>query len=225
MAVVLTGSTYISACGGASNAISNHNTMFSGSSNSVAPLPTLPHHTGNRNSRWRSTRTKVPIFQPVEELATRFQIIILCFLGRAIQWRHSMLTWLCTSGYLSTSGLAATILNLSLPVSSDSIVGITVWLLDLNNIGLADGTALLLCVQLEFSHEEVITLLTNENGTPLELFRLFNCSSGHVLIKRMWILTWTQRFSKTQIIVNNVSKNRLSICLQVCELQQNRRWG
>jgi len=44
MAVVKTGSTYISACGGAGNAISNHNTRFSGSGNSVAPLPTLPHH-------------------------------------------------------------------------------------------------------------------------------------------------------------------------------------
>jgi len=41
MAVVKTRSTYISACGGACKAISNHNTTFSGSGNSVAPLPTL----------------------------------------------------------------------------------------------------------------------------------------------------------------------------------------
>jgi len=44
-------STYISACGGASNAISNPNTTFLGSGNSVAPLPTLPHHNGSGNSR------------------------------------------------------------------------------------------------------------------------------------------------------------------------------
>jgi len=42
-------------------------------------------------------------------------------------------------------------LDLSLPVRSDSIVGITVGLLDPENIGLAVGIALLFCVQLEFS--------------------------------------------------------------------------
>jgi len=62
--------------------------------------------------------------------------------------------------------IAAAILDLSLPVSSDSIVGITVGLLDPKNIGLAVGIALLLCVQLEFSHEEVVTLFTDENDTP-----------------------------------------------------------
>jgi len=47
--------------------------------------------------------------------------------------------------------LATAILDLSLPVRSDSIVGITVGLLDAENIGLAVGIALLSCVQLEFS--------------------------------------------------------------------------
>jgi len=205
--------TYISACGGASNAISNHNTMFSGSGKSVAPLATLPHYTGSRNSRWQSSKPEVPIFQLVEELATRFQIIIPRF--GAIQWRHSMLTyvqveiwvfpdwrppswifhfglgrtvlqvlpldcwtpkhrfshWICVavvciSGDMSTSGLAAAILDLSLPIRLESIVGMTVRLLDANNIGLSVGIALLLCVQLEFPHEEVVTLFTNEKGTP-----------------------------------------------------------
>jgi len=222
----------------------------------MAPLPTLPHNTISRNSRWRSSKPKVPIFQLVEELTTRFQIIIPCFRGRTIQWRHLHAS-MCTSGDMSTSGLAATILDLSLPVRSDSIVGISVgllepeniglavgiallscvqvdiWvlpatildlslpvssdsivciavgLLDPENIGLAVGIALLLCVQLEFPHEEVVTLFTNKNCTPS---RLFTCSSGRVLIKRIWIITWTQRLSKPQIIVNNVSKNRLSIC-------------
>jgi len=73
---------------------------------------------------------------------------------------------MCTSVDMSTSGLAAAIFHLSLPVRSDSIVGITVGLLDPENIGLAVGIALLSCVQLEFPHEEVVTLLTNENGTP-----------------------------------------------------------
>jgi len=41
-------------------------------------------------------------------------------------------------------------------------------LLDPENIGFAVGIALLSCVQLEFPHEEVVTLFTNENGTPLE---------------------------------------------------------
>jgi len=45
--------------------------------------------TESRNSRWRSSKPEVPIIQLVEELATRFQIIIPCFRGRAIQWRHS----------------------------------------------------------------------------------------------------------------------------------------
>jgi len=88
-AVVWTRSTYISACGRTSNVISNHNTMFSGSSNSVVTLPTLPHHNRSRNSRWRSSKPEVPIFQFVEELETRFQIIIPCFWGREIRWRHS----------------------------------------------------------------------------------------------------------------------------------------
>jgi len=73
---------------------------------------------------------------------------------------------MCKSGDMSTSGLVADILDLLLPVRSDSIVGITVELLDPENIGLAVGIALLLCVKLEFSHEEVVTLFTNENGTP-----------------------------------------------------------
>jgi len=45
--------------------------------------------------------------------------------------------------------LTAAILDLSLPVRSGSIVGITVGLLDPENIGLAVGIALLLCVQVE----------------------------------------------------------------------------
>jgi len=89
MLVVKTGSTYISACAGASNAISNHNTSFSGSGNSEAPLPTLSHHNRSRNSGWRSTKPEVPIFQLVKELATRFQIIIPRFRGRVIRGRHS----------------------------------------------------------------------------------------------------------------------------------------
>jgi len=48
---------------------------------------------------------------------------------------------MCTSGDMSTSGLAAAILDLSLPVRSDSFVGITVGLLDPENIGLAVGIA------------------------------------------------------------------------------------
>jgi len=73
---------------------------------------------------------------------------------------------MCTSGNISTFGLADAILDLSLLVRSDSIVGITVGLLDPENIGLAVGIALLSSVQLEFHHEEVVTLFTNENGTP-----------------------------------------------------------
>jgi len=45
--------------------------------------------TGSRNSRWRSSKSEVPIFHLVEELATQFQIIIPRFRGRPIQWRHS----------------------------------------------------------------------------------------------------------------------------------------
>ena len=44
--------------------------------------------TRNRNSRWRSCKPEVPIFQFVEELETRFQVIIPFFRGRAILWRH-----------------------------------------------------------------------------------------------------------------------------------------
>jgi len=69
---------------------------------------------------------------------------------------------MCTSGNMTTSA----ILDLSLPIRSNSNVGITVGLLDAENIGLAVGIALLLCVQLEFPHEEVVTLFTNENATP-----------------------------------------------------------
>jgi len=73
---------------------------------------------------------------------------------------------MCTSGDMSTSGLAAAILDLSLPVKLDSIVSITLGLLDPEHIGITVGIALLLYVQLEFPHEEVVTLFTNENGTP-----------------------------------------------------------
>jgi len=64
------------------------------------------------------------------------------------------------------SGLAAAILDLSLPVRADSIVGINVLLLNPQNIGFVVEFALLLCTQLELPHEEVVTLFTNENGTP-----------------------------------------------------------
>jgi len=47
---------------------------------------------------------------------------------------------------MNTFGLAATILDLSLPVRSDSILGITVGLLHPENIGLTVGIALLSCV-------------------------------------------------------------------------------
>jgi len=46
------------------------------------------------------------------------------------------------------SGLTAAILDLSLPVRSDSIVAITVGLLDPEKIGLAVGIALSSCVQM-----------------------------------------------------------------------------
>jgi len=42
----------------------------------------------SRNSRWRSSKPEVPIFQLVKELATRFQITIPCFRCRTIQWWH-----------------------------------------------------------------------------------------------------------------------------------------
>jgi len=87
-----------------------------------------------------------------------------------------------TSGDMNTSGLAAAILDLLFPVRSDSIVGITVGLLDPENIGLAVGIVLLLCVQLEFPHEEVVTLFTNENGTPFDFSPVVPV---RVLIKRM----------------------------------------
>jgi len=47
--------------------------------------------TGNRYSRWWSSKLEIPILQLVEEggAATRFQIIIPRFRGRAIQLRHS----------------------------------------------------------------------------------------------------------------------------------------
>jgi len=118
MAVVKIGSTHISACGWASNAISNHNTTFSGSGNSLAPLPTLPHHNGSRNSRWRSSKPEVPIFQLVEELATRFQIIIPRFhpywmysCEKGAYSRYDHVTTLCRSRVIRTYVIMAAILN------------------------------------------------------------------------------------------------------------------
>jgi len=78
---------------------------------------------------------------------------------------------MCTSGDMSTSGLAAAILDILLPVRSNSIASIAVGLLEPENISLGVGIALLSCVQLEFSHEEVVTLFTNENGTPSDFSR------------------------------------------------------
>jgi len=55
----------------------------------ATPNTATPH----RKSEFKMELSKpeVPIFQLVEELATRFQIIIPRFRGRAIQWRYSML--------------------------------------------------------------------------------------------------------------------------------------
>jgi len=137
--------------------------------------------TESRNSRWRSSKPEVPIFQLVEELATHFQIIIPSFRGLAIQWRHSQhcntitegfSRWICvanmcTSGDMSTSGLASTILQLSLPVRLFvQYCRYYRWIAGPENISLVVGIAFPLCVQLEFPHEEVVTLFTNENVTP-----------------------------------------------------------
>jgi hypothetical protein len=92
----------------------------------------------------------------VEDLVTRFQIILaLSFFSDWQPPSWNCVVVKCTSGDMSTSGLAAAILDLSLPVRSASIVGITVGLLDPGNIGLAVRIALLSCVQQEFSQYEV----------------------------------------------------------------------
>jgi len=66
---------------------------------------------------------------------------------------------MCTSGDKSTSGLAAAILHLSLLVRSDSIVGITVGLLNSKNKGSAVKIALVLCIQLEFPMKKSLLYL------------------------------------------------------------------
>jgi len=71
------------------------------------------------------------------------------FLGSGNSVAPSLHANMCKRGDVSISGLMADILDLSLPVRSDSIVGITVRLLDPENIGLAVGIALLSCVQVE----------------------------------------------------------------------------
>jgi len=43
---------------------------------------------GSRNSRWRTSKPVIPACQLVNELVTRFQIIIPRFWGREIQWCH-----------------------------------------------------------------------------------------------------------------------------------------
>jgi len=48
----------------------------------------MPIYDESRNSRWRSSKPEVPIFQLVEELAAQFQIIIPRLPGRAMQWPH-----------------------------------------------------------------------------------------------------------------------------------------
>jgi len=55
---------------------------------------------------------------------------------------------------MSTYGLAAAISDLSLPVRSDSIVGITVGLLEPKSMGIAVRIALLYCIPLEFPQEK-----------------------------------------------------------------------
>jgi len=85
---------------------------------------------------------------------------------------HRFSRWNCvivilyTSGDTNTSGLAAAILDLKLLVRSDTTLGITVGLLEPENMRLAVGISLLLCVQQDFPRAEVVTLFTNENGTP-----------------------------------------------------------
>jgi len=121
--------------------------MFSVLGNSVVPLPTLPHHNRSRNSRWRSSKPEVPIFQLMEELATRFQFIILRFRGLAIQWRHSQHCHTTTEVGIHYG--RHNNVSYHFRVRSDRIVGITVGLLDPENIGLPVGIALLSCVQVK----------------------------------------------------------------------------
>jgi len=48
--------------------------------------------TGSRNSWWRSSKPEALIFHLVYQITMRFQVIILCFRGRAVQWRRSHTT-------------------------------------------------------------------------------------------------------------------------------------
>jgi len=63
--------------------------MYCAESEGIVWHNSMPIYDGRRNSIWRSSKPEVPIFQLVEEPATRFQIIIPRFRGRAFQWRHS----------------------------------------------------------------------------------------------------------------------------------------
>ena len=63
MAAVETGSTYNSASRLDINAISTATPMFSGSSNSMGLLRTLPDTSGSRKSRWRPPKPEVLITQ------------------------------------------------------------------------------------------------------------------------------------------------------------------
>jgi len=68
-------------------------------------------------------------------LSVRSDSIVRDYRWTAGPRKHTFSRWnqvalMCTSEDMSTSGLAAAILDLSLPVRSDSIVGITVGLLD-----------------------------------------------------------------------------------------------
>jgi len=53
--------------------------MFLGSGISVATIPTLLHYNVSRILRWRSSKPEVTVLQLVEELETRFQMIIHVF--------------------------------------------------------------------------------------------------------------------------------------------------
>jgi len=101
--------------------ISNHNTMFSGSGNSLTPIPTMPHHTRSRNSRWRSSITGRTYISACEGASNAISNHNTTFSGSG-KSMAPLYANMCASGDMSTSGLVAAILHSSLPVRSNSIV-------------------------------------------------------------------------------------------------------
>ena len=146
-----TGSSYISASRQDINTVPTVNPTFSGSSNPMELLQIAPGVTGSRLLKMAAAKSEVLNSQLPDKISTPFQRLtpifgVLDINGTNVYTVRRNLVWKLRYKYFRFGGRH---LVKRFPVTSGTIRNSANGLLDLENWGLAVGTALLSCLEAE----------------------------------------------------------------------------